>query len=332
MRKLVRNAPMRPSPGTSHSYIQPARTSLLTSPWFKRYYQYSKERFSLKEFVPLSIIVSLLAALGTQAYLYGRPTDVSAAALSVAAVFLLFLRLRLLDELKDLEHDRHFYPARPLPRGLVRPRELALIAAAVFLVEALLAASGGARSLGFFAVVMLYSLLTLNEFFVRNWLRKHFTVYVLSHELLVLPLCLYLYSLNGFTLLDLITPYFWLLTGLIAGQLFLLEVMRKVRPKEIEVASADTYTARYGIVSACILAGSLALGVAVFGIITATVLGSSVAKVGYLGLALLGAVGFSLRSFSRRPNRYTAKTAFNWSTGLVVATGSFFILAVWFVE
>ena len=187
-------------------------------------------------------------------------------------------------------------------------------------------------SLGFFAVVTVYSFLTLNEFFVRNWLRRHFTVYVLSHEVMVLPLCLYLYSLNGFTLPEVIKPYFWLLTGLIAGQLFLLEVTRKVRPKEIEVATPDTYTARYGIVTSCILAGSLASVVAVFGILAAAALGSSIANVGYFGLILLGAVGFSLLSFARRPNKSTAKAAFNWSAGLVVAIGSFFILAVWFVR
>jgi len=326
MRYLVRHAPLKPPPATGQRRSQSARTSLATPSWLKRYYQYSKERFSLKEFVPLSIVVSLLAALGTQAYLYGRPTDVPAVVVSFAAVFLLFLRLRLVDELKDLEHDRQFYPGRPVPKGLVRPREVALSAGAVFLLETVLAATGGAQSLGFFAIVAFYSFMTLNEFFIRSWLRRHFTVYVVSHEVFVLPVCVYLYSLNGLTLPDMMTPYFWLLTALIASQLFLLEVTRKLRPKELEVASQDTYTARYGIAASCILVGSLSLGVTVSSVLAAASLGSHVPNLSFLGLAILAPVASSLLAFARRPHPGTAKAVLQWSAGLVVATSALFIL------
>lgn len=333
MKYLARANPLlRPPVAKIASRAPSARTSVLAPPSLKRYYEYSKERFPLKQFLTLSAVISLLAALGTQAYIYGQHNDLFAVAMSIVAVFLLLLRLRLLDELKDLEHDRRFYPDRPLPRGLIRPKELTRVAVLVFLLEALVATSGGARSLGFFAVLALYSFLTLNEFFVRGWLRRHFTVYALSHEALVLPLCFYLYSLNGLGLADVTQPYFWLLTALIGGQFFLLEVTRKLRPVEFEVESQDTYTARYGIIPSCIMAGSLASGVAVLGILAATALGSSVAYVSYFGLAFLCPVGLSLLSFARRPNTDTAKATLNWSAGLVVATGALFTLAAWFVQ
>lgn len=329
MRFLVGHVPLN-SPAAGESQRLSAYIASVVPSAITRYSQYSKERFSLKQFVPLSIVISGLAAFGTQAHLYGRLSNVPAVIASFAAVFFLLLRLRLVDELKDLEHDRSFYQGRPVARGLVQPREVAQVAAMVFFLEVLVATTGGTQSLASFAIVTLYSFLTLKEFFVRKWLRRHFTAYVVSHEVLVLPVCFYLYSLNGLTLPEVMQPYFYLLTAFIAGHLFLLEVTRKLRPKELDKASQDTYTARYGIVNSCILSGFLALWVTVTGILT-IVLGSRIANLGYISLALLGPVVFSLLTFIRRPDRGTAQAVLNWCVVLVVGTGALFILTVWFV-
>jgi hypothetical protein len=200
----------------------------------------------------------------------------------------------------------------------------------VFLLETAVAAAGGIHALGMFAVVALYSFLTLKEFFCRKWLRRHFTVYVASHEVLVVPVCFYLYSLSGLALAEVRQPYFWLLTAFIGCLLFLLEVVRKVRPKEAETAAQDTYTAQYGIRNSCILAGFLAAAVVVASILTSTTLRSDIAGLSYIGFAFLAPVLLSLRAFAGRPATVTARAALSWCGVLAVATSAIFSLTVWF--
>ncbi len=296
----------------------------------RRFRRYAAERFPLAQFLPLSMVISLPAALGTQAYIHSSPYGVSAALLTFGAVFLLLLRLRLVDELKDLEHDRLFYPGRPVPRGLVQPREVGWAAAAVFLAEVLLATAAGIASLLFFALVGLYSVATSREFFCREWLRSHFTVYVVSHELLIVPVCLYLYSLSGLTIGNVATPYFWVLTTLIGCLLAMLEVARKLSPDRAESGAGDTYTSRYGAGVSGLVVGLLAVGTVTTGILTVMMLRGGITVLPIAGAAFLVPAGISLLAFVKRPDERTAKAVLDRCALLAVASSSLFVLAVWF--
>ena len=296
----------------------------------RRFRQYIIERFPPAPFLLLSAAVSLPAAIGTQAYVDSSPHNIAAALLTFGAVFLLLLRLRLVDEIKDLEHDRRFYPDRPVPRGLVQPREIGWAAAGVFLMETLLATSAGVTALAFFALVGLYFVGTSREFFCRKWLRSHFTVYLISHEVLIVPVCFYLYSLSGLTLGDMTTPYFWGLTTYIGCLLMLLEVARKLNPSRAELDADDTYTSRYGAGLSSFLVGFLAVGTAITSILTPMMLRSESPVFQNVGIAFLIPVGISLLAFVKRPDERTAKAVLNRCALLAVASSSLFVLAVWF--
>ena len=296
----------------------------------RRIRQYIAERFPLAQFLPLSAVVSLPAALGTQAYIHSSPYSIPAALLTFGAVFLLLLRLRLVDELKDLEHDRRFYPNRPLPRGLVQPREVGWVAAGVVLIEVLLATAAGVSSLALFALVGLYSVATSCEFFCREWLRSHFTVYVVSHELLIVPVCFYLYSLSGLTIGDLAAPYFWGLTAYIGCLLVLLEVARKLSPSRGETDANDTYTSRYGAGVSSLVVGFLAIGTATTGILIPTMLRGDIVVLPLVGVAFVVPVGISLIALVKRPGERTAKAVLNRCALLAVASSSLFVLTAWF--
>lgn len=212
-----------------------------------RAYQYSAERFPLQQFVPLSVLLAFSASVGTQASLNSASGNVATVCVTALALFLVFLRLRLFDEFKDREHDAIHYPSRPVPRGLVTLRQLRTAIALFLAGELAISVSRGLWSSLWFLAALGYSLLMLKEFFAREWLRKHFTVYVVSHELLLIPVLFYLYSLSGLTPQHVAHPLFWLLTLWLGAQLFLLEVTRKIRSKETEGSSCDTYTAQYGV-------------------------------------------------------------------------------------
>lgn len=102
---------------------------------------------------------------------------------------LYFLQIRLADEPKDFEHDNKFHPNRPVQRGLITLKELALTKNISIITFLLLACLTGSIVVIVLAILQqLYSYLTRKEFFIRDWLRRHFFIYQYSHyaQLLIL--------------------------------------------------------------------------------------------------------------------------------------------------
>jgi len=220
----------------------------------RRYFQYLKERFPFEQFVMLSLFFASAAGTGAQMHRNNGIFHPGSLLLATAALYLFLLRLRFFDEFKDFEHDSRYYKNRPVCRGLVTLKELRFGIYAVLALECLIAGISGISSIILFFASLLYSLLMFEEFFLREWLRKHFAVYFISHELLIFPLFLYLMSLNGMPAAGLRQSYFWLLAAFLGFNLFLLEITRKIRPESEEIESRDTYSARYGIKGSALLA------------------------------------------------------------------------------
>ncbi|MFO1448410.1 MAG: UbiA family prenyltransferase [Opitutaceae bacterium] len=97
-----------------------------------------------------------------------------------------FLLLRIADEFKDQEEDE-VPPYRPVPRGLVRLRELAWIGVGVAAGQLLLALLIGTTLVSLLAVTWVYFGLMSREFFVREWLKARPVVYLFSH-MAIMPL------------------------------------------------------------------------------------------------------------------------------------------------
>ena len=217
--------------------------------FLRRFFKYLKERFNLIQFIPLSFILAVFLSVGTQLFLF-KSVSWGPILFSTVALFLFLLRLRIFDEFKDYKHDIEYYPDRPISKGLLTLNELKLVLIPVIIVEVFVALYLGMFVLIFFLVSFVYSLLMFKEFFVSDWLRKHFSLYIFTHEILVIPLFIYLCSINGFNFQSEHIVYFINLVVCTGSFMFLLEIARKVRSKEFEVASRDTYTAQYGVLGA----------------------------------------------------------------------------------
>jgi 4-hydroxybenzoate polyprenyltransferase len=100
-----------------------------------------------------------------------------------AATLLIFLRLRIFDEIKDCRTDRDVHPERPLARGLIAPAEAWRVALAVAGAELLLALGCGLPALIAWAAVFGFSLLMFREFFIGAWLRPKMELYAAAHTL-----------------------------------------------------------------------------------------------------------------------------------------------------
>lgn len=229
-----------------------------------RYLTYLKERFPPQQFLLLSGLLAAVTGACLRPPAGAGPAWPPVLAAALALLFFLF-RLRLFDELKDYEHDRKYYPDRPLHRGLVTVAGMKRLIVLTLAAEFFIAARAGLTPFVFFAASLAYSLLMFREFFAPEWLRGRFTLYILSHELLAVPLFLYAGSLQDPRRGLLADPRAWTVALFLGCQLFFLEIARKMRPPELENAARDTYTAQYGVRGAGALllaaaAAALALG------------------------------------------------------------------------
>lgn len=278
----------------------------------KRLHKYLQERFNLIQFISLSFILACFLSVGTQLYLF-KIVSWGPIFFSTIALFLFLLRLRIFDEFKDYKHDIEHYPDRPISKGLLSLGELRLILFPVIFAEIFIALHFGKIVSMFFLVSFIYSLLMFKEFFVSGWLRKRFSLYIFTHEILVIPLFIYLCSINGFIFQYGSIVYITNLVICTGSFMFLLEISRKVRPKELEIASRDTYTAQYGILGASFLLIAVSVVSKLTLIANSYFLKGNILIITIISLSSLTYLLFDIYKFCKNKNHHTAKNVFKAS-------------------
>ena len=227
---------------------------------------YFRERF------PLPAV--LILGLGTAIYMVAvcspaQPDSVTFSLTGLAALaFTSFLlRQRVMDEFKDRGHDDLNYPDRPVQRGAISIKNLVGLGLAAFALElssviSIAAISSHWQSVYYYLAVIAFSLLTSREFFIPNWLNRHFTTYYISHQLIFVFFILWAFSIFD-TKAEL---------RLVAGAfsfIFIMASLEIMRKYEIRTNSAgdvvkDTYLAVWGKTQTNLV---LALGVAISGVL-----------------------------------------------------------------
>lgn len=212
-----------------------------------RWWIYQRERFPLAAHGPLILAFSA-SAVSYSALLRGSSTAPSLRSFAVAFVVSLgsFLLLRIADEFKDQEEDAKYRPYRPVPRGLVRLRELAWIGVGVAVGQLTLALLIGWKLVGLLAVTWIYFALMSREFFVREWLKARPVVYLFSH-MAIMPLvdwfatgCDWVHA--GGTMPP---GLFWFLAASFCNGI-VIELGRKIRSPGQEETGVETYSVLWG--------------------------------------------------------------------------------------
>jgi 4-hydroxybenzoate polyprenyltransferase len=184
----------------------------------------------------------------------GRPMryDLSSL-LGALTLFLFFFHLRVFDEHKDYAEDCLHYPQRVLQRGLITLRDLKVLGGIAIGLEIAFCAARGLAPLAAWVVAFGFSVLMLQEFFVRDWLKRHFLVYAVSH-LLVMPfLSLLVFAFATGRWPWLAPPWFWMYAWVGFFVTFNWEVSRKIRAPEDEIEGVETYTKIFGTYGAAYL-------------------------------------------------------------------------------
>ena len=219
-----------------------------------RWWIYQRERFPLVGH-GLLIAAFSLSAVSFSWLLRGSHGLPSLAAPLTAFVtaFFLFLQLRIADEFKDFNDDSRYQPYRPVPRGLVKLRELALIGVAGAAVQLALALWLSPRLGLWLLVTWGYLALMTREFFVRDWIRRRPITYLWTH-MLIIPLADFYATAcdwQGSRVAPSSGLFWFIAVSFFNG--IALEIGRKLRAPADEEEGVRTYSHLWGLRNGCLL-------------------------------------------------------------------------------
>jgi 4-hydroxybenzoate polyprenyltransferase len=216
-------------------------------PFIRRFWIYQNERF------PFLANGLFLSAFAFSAISYSRICrgatgfvewrSFLAAAISTIAFFFL---LRIADEFKDQKEDAQYRPFLPVPRGLISFQELrwmgAITVAVLFLVNWWLAP----QMMYLLLIPFGFLLLIANDFFVSDWLNRHWELYVFSHMFFFPAIDTYSSGMDWYLEGPGQPPFgmiFFFAVSYLNGLVW--EVGRKIKAPENE--EHNSYSKRYGL-------------------------------------------------------------------------------------
>ena len=201
-----------------------------------------RERFPLPVYFLLSGGFAFSGVMLGDGYLHPIPSF-----LSFLGILLFFFVLRIMDEIKDYEKDRIAHPQRPLPRGVLSPPQVeSMIVRSSWVMAVFGLFLGGLFN--WWAGLMYLGLtvhlwLMYREFYLGAWLEERPLVYAVSHQLVLIWLCLFSVFLTSPEMRWNAEPYYFALLCL--GSFFSYEISRKMSPQADPVLR--TYRQVYGV-------------------------------------------------------------------------------------
>ena len=231
-----------------------------------RYVQFMRERFPLTTHLPMILSFSCAnIAIGTAAL--GKGVGLFSSLAACLITFLFFMRLRLFDELKDLEYDKIANPDRPLVRGLVKPQELLRIIFLALIFECLLVLSLSPAAIFAYLTALGFSLLMFKEFFIGQIIRPHLTTYAVIHTFVSVLMGYMIAAVSHHAALFEF-PISFFIFGFINWALFnVFEFARKTFSRDEERAGIETYSSKFSSLGAIALTMSQVLIVILVGML-----------------------------------------------------------------
>lgn len=160
-------------------------------------------QFVIDRFNPVSYSVMIIVFLSAHYCLFQKYTNNEfrfdfgeiLSLLPIAlGIFLFFFKLRLFDEIKDVEFDKMYHPERPLPRAVLKRKDILGATIILIVINILIFSFYGIYALISALITILYLLFMYKEFFARNWLRSHLTTYAITHTFIVVFISLTIFS------------------------------------------------------------------------------------------------------------------------------------------
>jgi len=204
-----------------------------------------EERFPLKTYITLTVGFAFSGAV-----LCGPEADIQGTLLATLGLLLFFLELRIMDELKDYPKDVIAHPKRPLPQevlSLAQARQMvAVLLIAMIAFAVVVFFTVGMFTSALYLGITLYLWLMYREFYVGQRLSQLPFVYAFTHQIILIPLCLFAVAahLDDALWLPALGAAPWIYSCAVFGAFFSYEVCRKLDPKAHPILK--TYLSVYG--------------------------------------------------------------------------------------
>jgi 4-hydroxybenzoate polyprenyltransferase len=279
----------------------------------RRLWIYQRERFPLLGHGPLILCFSL-SAMAFSALLHGDvaafladPRHWLAATTAFLTCLIFFLQLRIADEFKDYEEDCQFRPYRPVPRGLISLRLLAVIFILGAAMQLALALWLETRLVIVLVIAWAYLALMSREFFAREWLKARPITYLWTHMLIMPIVDLYATACHWMVRDFPVSPGLkWFLAASFFNGI-VIETGRKLRAAEDEETGVPTYTRLWGLRRAPWVWWAMLAATAATGMLAAREIGWLWPVASVLGIGLMLAAAL-VRGFMHRPAPGSGKT------------------------
>jgi 4-hydroxybenzoate polyprenyltransferase len=211
-----------------------------------RWWIYQNERFPLAAHVPLIGSFSFCAVAYSARLRVDQWPTIDTIAVAFVCCLIFFMQLRIADEFKDNEEDTKYRPYRPVPRGLVKLKELAIIFIVGALLQFGLAMWFQPKLLIVLVIAWLYLGSMSFEFGVREWLKSRPVVYLFSH-MLIMPIVDFYATACDWIFHHNFPPSgiaFFLIASFFNG--LVIELGRKIRAPHDEEEGVETYSSLWG--------------------------------------------------------------------------------------
>ncbi|MFP4224396.1 MAG: UbiA family prenyltransferase [Phycisphaeraceae bacterium] len=218
------------------------RSGLLERAWI-----YQKERFPLAGHGPLIAAFSFCAVSYSRVLRGGEGLPgLNSLVVAFGCCLLFFLQLRVADEFKDVEDDARWRPYRPVPRGLVSLRELAVLFALGAAVQLGLSLWLDPRLTLVLLGVWIYLAGMCREFFIGDWLKPRPLLYMVSH-MAIMPMVDFFATATDWLPVHGTPPagLGWFLAASFFNGM-VIEIGRKIRSQPDEEEGVVTYSAAWG--------------------------------------------------------------------------------------
>lgn len=216
-------------------------------PLWRRLWIYQAERFPLGKTAVLLAAFSS-ASVNVSAMLAERPLPGwGAYAVAFLVSFILFVQLRVCDEVKDAETDARYRPERPIPRGLVGLRTVIAIGLLAMPVAVAATLLYHPALLALLALVWLWLALMSVEFFAPRWLNSRPVLYLVSHMAIMPLLDLFVTGTEWLPSREGPAAALAFFLGLSFVNGCILEVGRKLWAPENEREGVESYSKLWGI-------------------------------------------------------------------------------------
>ncbi len=212
-----------------------------------RWLVYQKERFPLAQYgaIVAAFSYSGLCVSRMMRGASGLP-DGQAFLAAYLCSLILFFQLRVADEFKDHDEDCRYQPERPVPRGLIKLKELAVLGLLGAAVQAVLAFSYQQSLLLPLVLTWLYFALMSVEFFAHNWLKKRPFTYLWTHMLILLFVDIFITAFDWMKGTALPPSGLWLFLAVSFCNGVIIEIGRKIKSAPEEKPGVTSYTSAWG--------------------------------------------------------------------------------------